>query len=68
MNKKMNVNLITEYIAANQLTVKEFCKQCQISTSTYYRIMSGKDCNLLSLFHIAKAMNIPLQQFFIKRL
>ncbi|MDE7158169.1 MAG: helix-turn-helix domain-containing protein [Clostridiales bacterium] len=64
MKRKMNVALIAEYITANQLTVKEFCKRCDISVSTYYRIMQGNDCKLLSLFRIAKTMNVLLQQFF----
>ncbi len=64
MNDKLNIQIIEKYIKTNNLTKKEFCKQCNISTSTFYRIMQGKDFNLLSLFRIAKKMNVPIHQFF----
>lgn len=63
-NYKINYKIIEEYITANQLTITEFCKQCEISTSTYYRIMRGKDFTLISLFRIAKRMNRKIYTFF----
>ena len=64
MYQLVNVALITEYIKTNHLTKKEFCKQCEISTSTFYKIMEGKNFNLISLFRIAKRMNVDLCRFF----
>ncbi len=64
MKDKLNVQIIEEYIKTNNLTKKDFCKQCNISVSTFYRIMHGKDFNLLSLFRIAKNMNVPIHKFF----
>lgn len=64
MNKKLKTEIIEEYIKNNKITVKEFCKQCGISTSTYYRMMSGKDFYLNSLLGIAKKLNLCLHQFF----
>ncbi len=64
MKDKLNVKLIEKYIKTNNLSIKNFCKQCNISTSTFYRIMQGKDFNLLSLFRIAKNMNLPIHEFF----
>lgn len=60
----MNVEMILEYIKSNNLTNKEFCKQCRISTSTFYRIMNNKNFNLVSLFKIAKKMNVRVCQLF----
>lgn len=42
MKLTIKTELITNYIRQNNLTVKEFCKQCQISQKTYYRIMNGE--------------------------
>lgn len=64
MEQLVNVTLINEYIETNRLTEKEFCKQCKISTSAFYKIMEGKDFNLISLFRIAKRMNVDLCRFF----
>ncbi len=64
MNKELNVGIIEDYILTNRLTIKEFCRQCNISISTFYRIMHGKDFYLISLFKIAKSMNIRLCRFF----
>lgn len=60
MSAKVNANLFSEYIQNNRLTVKEFCKQCKVSLSTYYRIIQGKDFNLISLFRIARKINVPV--------
>lgn len=61
---KINVNLIREYLRMNKLTIKEFCEQCKISRSTFYRITKGEDFNLLFLLKIAKKINKNLCDFF----
>lgn len=50
----LNTKMITDYITTNHLTKREFCKQCKISITTFYRIMKGKNFNLIALFRIAK--------------
>ena len=64
MNGKLNTKLIFDYIKNNNLTKKDFCSQCKISASTFYRIINGKDFRLVALFKIAKIMNLNLYQFF----
>lgn len=64
MSTKININLISEYRQTHHLTVKEFCKQCKVSLSTYYRIIRGSDFNLIFLFRIAKIINVPVHLFF----
>ncbi len=64
MNNKVNAEIITEYINSNGLTNKEFCRQCNISLSTFYRIVRGGDFNLKSLFRVAKKINLPLYKLF----
>ncbi|MCI8412988.1 MAG: helix-turn-helix transcriptional regulator [Clostridia bacterium] len=64
MNDKVNFRIITDYITANHLTKKEFCKQCNVSISTFYRIAHGKNFDLHSLFKMAKRMNIAFHLLF----
>ena len=64
MNNKINVDLILDYISKNNLTKKEFCRQCKISTSTLYKIINGKDFRLNALVKMARIINIELYQFF----
>ena len=64
ISETLNIKLIIEYIEKNSLTRKEFCQQCKISISTFYRIINGKDFRLDALFKIAKIMNLKLYQFF----
>lgn len=64
MEQKINVKIITDYISANCLTKKKFCKKCNISVSTLYSILKEKNVDVLSVFKIAKAINVPLYLFF----
>ena len=64
MEQKINVEIITDYISANRLTKKEFCEKCKIGISTLYSIFKQKNVDVLSLFKIAKAINVPLYRFF----
>ncbi len=64
MEKLINLNLISAYMKDRHLTVKDFCRQCAISSSTYYNIMQGKNVNLKVLFRIAKRTGIELHRFF----
>lgn len=64
MHIKLNTEIIKEYISSNNLTKKEFCKQCKISKSTLYRIMKNKSCNLIALFRISKIINKQFSQLF----
>ncbi len=60
----INTKIIESYIKDNNLTKIEFCRQCKICTSTFYRIINGKDFRLNALFKIAKIMNLKLYRFF----
>ena len=64
INEKLNTQIIIEYIENNNLTKKEFCQQCKISISTFYKIINGKNFNLISLFKIAKIIEVPIHMFF----
>ena len=64
MNERVNFDIITKYINDNHLTVKEFCKQCKISVTTYYKIKHGDEFSLVSLFKIALKIEKPLEQFY----
>ena len=60
----MNVKLILDFIKSNKLTIREFCKSCHIGTTTFYKIINGKDFEITALFKIAKRMNMPVHLFF----
>lgn len=64
MGKLVNVRLITEYMKANNLTKKEFCRQCKIKRWSLYKIMHCKDFNLADLFKISRKTDVPVCEFF----
>lgn len=66
MGNGVNVGIISNYISQNNLTISKFCKECDISPSTYYRIMQGRDISLLTFAKIAKYMNLGFWQLYNK--
>ena len=59
----IKLNMINEYIIKNNLTIKEFCKKCNISCSIYYKIVNNR-CNfrLNALFKIARELKVNVWQ------
>lgn len=65
MEKYINTKLISNYIAEHNLTIVQFCKQCGISTTTYYKVMANECAfGLNTLFKIAKSMRVQICQLF----
>ena len=65
MKSEVNSKLILEYRKANRLTIKEFCKKCNISAPTYYKLLKyGNDYQITTLFNIARAMNVSISELF----
>lgn len=64
-NININTNLISCYLKENNLSVKEFCKLCKISISTYYNIINGKNFFLSALFKMAKVLNVHICKMFL---
>ncbi len=63
----INVGLISEYMSANNLTKKEFCKKCGISLYLLNKIFNQQEnANIVALFKIARTMNLPICEFFRK--
>lgn len=60
---KVNTNFIDNYISENKLSKLGFCKKCNVSYSTFYKIYQGKQVNLKSIIKIALTMNIELKNF-----
>lgn len=59
MKVNIKTELITNYIKLNNLTIKEFCKRCQISQKTYYRIMHGEtNIRISSMYKILVQTNL----------
>lgn len=60
----LNIGLIKKYIKDNKLTIKEFCKLCNISVSAYYRVVNNKNCRFSHIFKISRLMKIRVHQLF----
>ena len=61
MTKEVNVNLILEFRKANKMSIKVFCDQCNIGTTTYYKIINGSSVKDQTLSGIAQIMNISVE-------
>ena len=57
-NKILNVELITKYIKENNLSVSLFCKLCEISHTSFKRVMENKNVNLRIIVKICLATKI----------
>lgn len=64
MAERVNADIISGYMKENGLSKTEFCKQCKICIATLNNILQNKSFNLLSLFKVAKRMNVPMRQLF----
>lgn len=65
-NNPINTKLIISYLKDNNLSIRKFCKLCQISSSTYGRIMGKGNCRINAVFKIARVLNIRACQMFDK--
>lgn len=61
----INIELILNYIKSNNLTNREFCKQCDINESTFYRIMKQNNTDVMPLVKMAKQMNVKVRQILL---
>lgn len=61
-NLIINSNIIYDYLRKNNLSVKKFCKICNISYYQFHKMLtniSGVYSNVL--FNVCKTMNIKLK-------
>lgn len=65
MYNAVNTTIIDSYIKANNLSKTKFCKLCKISVDTFNRIITNRDFYLVSLFRIAKTMNVYLCELLV---
>ncbi len=66
MGNNINIKLIENYIKEKNLTKIKFCKICKISLGTLNKIMTNnKNFSIVTLFKIAKILNIQIYQLFI---
>lgn len=63
-DNRINAQLILNYIKENKLTKRKFCKQCNISLYSFYKIIHDKNFNILYLFRVAKRLGIHVCEFF----
>lgn len=65
MEDKVNIKIIQNYIEENNFSKTKFCKMCNISPSTYAKIMSGDGkYNVKALYRIARVQDISVGDFF----
>ncbi len=64
---KFQTSFISDYRKRYGLTIREFCKKCNISTQSYYKIIRN-DFNVMSstVFRICKTLKINLSEFVYK--
>ena len=60
MTKEINVDLIIKFRKTNKMSIKEFCEQSNIGTTTYYKIIHGIGVKDQTLSGIAQTMNISV--------
>ena len=66
MKVKIKTELITNYIIHNDLSIKEFCRQCGISQNTYYRIMNGQtNIRIITMYKILVQTKILCKDILI---
>ena len=67
MKNIIKIELIENYIHTHNLTKKIFCVQCKIRIEELEKILTNNlDINILSLFKVAKILNIQLYELFNK--
>ncbi len=67
MEDKVNIKIIQNYIEENNFSKTKFCKMCNISPSTYAKIISGDGkYNVKALYRIARVLNISVDDFFMR--
>lgn len=64
MDNLINTKIIENYIKENNLSKAKFCKICNISPSTFNKIMNNGNFKLNALFKIARIIKIRVYQFF----
>lgn len=48
------------------MTNTDFCKKCNISESTYYKVLNNaEECSLMTLIKIALLMKIQFEDLFV---
>ena len=67
MKNDVNLDLITSYMANNDLTSVDFCKKCNISPQDLELIFAGSlDFDLIVLFKIARLLSLEIHKLFNK--
>lgn len=64
MTNLINIELIRDYIAKNNLSKTKFCRLCKINISTLNRIFSGGNFNLIAIFKIARVLKVEVYRMF----
>lgn len=56
----INVKLIKKYIKENNLTIKKFCKKCEISYYTYLKMMKNTLTKFRPVYNVAVVMRVSM--------
>ena len=64
MTRYVNIDIIQKYVADNNLSMSAFCKLCNISITTFYKIMLNQNVMTSSLYKVARAMGIRFCEIF----
>lgn len=66
MEKVINVQLIEDYIQTNGLSKTAFCRRCKIGKETFQKIKTNQDARFVTLFKIARVMNVQIPQLLLE--
>ena len=58
----INTNLIKKYIKDNNLTTREFCKKCDITYSSYLKIMKSTIKRFKPIYNVSIVLNVKLKE------
>lgn len=67
MKKIFKIEIIENYLKANQMTEKEFCRLCNIPLSTLQKLFAHNfDFDLVDIFKVSRVLNLHIKDLFIK--
>lgn len=61
---KLKVELIEDFRISHNMTIKEFCDACNISTYLYKKLLSGGTIRITPYFNILVFTNLSSDELF----
>lgn len=62
--RHFNYKVMQDYIKENNMTIKKFCEECNISYSQYRRILNDDNVYISALFRVSRFLKVPFCEMF----